>query len=189
MHIQNPKELVGKQVFDTNGTAIGTIDKTWQSWNHEYPGWFFGIRPNENTRCTYFRGTNKYIPIYSDYIREWTDNVYLTKTVDDLARFWNKTVMCGTTSWPTDYLVEKPVYDKNHCRVGTFCGWVEGDGTFRHYGLFVDPYLCETWNFPFNKVMPIPTDYITNVTDTICLNKTMDEIKTYWQQYLGQTTF
>ena len=32
MNIQNPKELVGKQVFDTNGTAIGTIDKTWQSW-------------------------------------------------------------------------------------------------------------------------------------------------------------
>ena len=92
MHIPNPKELVGKQVFDADGTAIGIIDKTWQSWNQEFPGWFFGIRPNENTRCTYFRGTNKLVPIYSDYIREFSDNVYLHKTLTDLAKFWNKTV-------------------------------------------------------------------------------------------------
>ena len=129
MIIHNPKELVGKQVFDINGTEIGTIDKTWQSWNHEYPGWFFGIRPNENTRCTYFRGTNKLVPIYSDYIKEFKDNVHLTKTVMDLSRFWNKTVLCGPTTWPTDHLMEKSVFDKNHCRIGTFCSWVEGDDT------------------------------------------------------------
>ena len=68
MKIQNPQELVGKVVRDTQGKDIGIIDKTWKSWNDESPGFFFGIRPHQNTRDHYFRGTNKLIPIYSDYL-------------------------------------------------------------------------------------------------------------------------
>ena len=37
MKIENPTELVGKEVVDTNGNTIGWIDKTWNSWNQEYP--------------------------------------------------------------------------------------------------------------------------------------------------------
>ena len=53
MKINNPHELVEKTVVDTNGNDIGTIDKIWNSWNQDFPGWFFGIKPNENTRFTY----------------------------------------------------------------------------------------------------------------------------------------
>jgi sporulation protein YlmC with PRC-barrel domain len=165
------------------GNTIGTIDKWWNSWNQEYPGYFFGIRPNENSRHMWFRGTNKLIPIYSDYIREVGERIILNKTTEELGRFWNKTIPCGHTTWPTDELVEKPVYDRNHSRVGTFCAWVETDGTFKNYGMFVDPFLCDIWNIQYNTVMPMPTNYITNVKDTINLDKTLDELKEYWKQH------
>jgi len=49
-----------------------------------------------------------------------------------------------------DDLIEKPVYDRNHSRVGIFYAWVESNGTFKNYGCFVDPYLCDNWKMPFN---------------------------------------
>jgi sporulation protein YlmC with PRC-barrel domain len=185
MKVNNPHELVGKEVCDANGVPVGCIDKIWNSWNQDYPGYFFGIKPNENTRCTYFRGTHKLIPVYNDYIREVGDCVNLNRTMDELSRFWNKTVTCGPTSYPTDKLVEMPVYDKTHSRVGTVYCWVDSGGTLQNYGCFVDPYLCQTWNIPYNTVMPIPTQYIYQVSDTITLDKTLDELREYWkkQQY------
>lgn len=183
MKINNANELVGKEVCDTNGNSIGKIDKIWNSWNQEYPGYFFGIRTNENTKSSHFRGTNKLIPIYSDYIREVTEHVTLNKTIEELQRFWNKTVPCGPTTCPTDELVEKPVYDRNHSRVGTFYTWVETDGNYKNYGILVDPYLCDSWNMQHNVLMPVPTNYITNVTDTIHLDKTLDELRDYWQKH------
>jgi len=182
MKVNNPHELVGKEVCDVNGNTIGTIDKWWNSWNTEYPGYFFGIRTTENTKDTWFRGTSKLFPIYSDYIKEWGVNITLNKTIDELGRFWNKAVPCGNTTCPTDDLIEKPVFDKNHSRVGTFFGWVESDGTFKNYGCFVDPYLCDAWKVPYNTIMPVPTDF-HYVKDTITLDKTLDELKNYWQQY------
>jgi hypothetical protein len=183
LKVNNPKELVGKEVIDCNGNTVGTIDKTWDSWNPEYPGYFFGIRPYENTRNTFFRGTNKLIPIYSDYIKQWDDRVTLNKTMDDLCRYWNKTVPCGMTTCTADELIEKPVYDRNHSRVGTFYAWTETDGTYKHYGVWLDPYLCQTWNFPFNALFPIPTNYFHYVKDTVVLDKTIDELKGYWDQH------
>jgi sporulation protein YlmC with PRC-barrel domain len=183
MKINNPQEFIGKEVCDANGNAIGTIDKWWNSWNDDYPGFFFGIKPVENTRETWFRGSHKLIPIYSDYIKEWGEQVTLNKTTDQLSKFWNKIVPCGTTTCPTDQLVDMPIYDKHYSKVGTFYGWVESDGTYKHYGCFVDPFICNTWNVPYNTIMPMPTDYINYVSDTIILNKTLDELKQYWQQY------
>lgn len=183
MNIQNPKELVGKEVVDVNGNTIGKVDKTWNSWNQEFPGYFFGIRPNQNTKDAHFRGTSKLVPIYSTYIQQVEGQITLNKTIDQLARFWNKTVPCGTKTCPTDFLIDTPIYDKNHSRVGIFYTWVETDGTFKNYGCFVDPYLCETWNTSRNTIMPMPIDYIDYVSDTITLTKTLDELKTYWQQY------
>jgi sporulation protein YlmC with PRC-barrel domain len=182
MKVSNPQELVGKEVYDTEGNAIGWIDKTWNSWNQEYPGYFFGIKPNENTRHTWFRGTYKLIPIYSDYIREVGERVTLNKTMNTLFRFWNKTVPCGPTRCPTDQLVDMPVYDKHHSRIGTISTWVETDGTFQTYGCFVDPFLCQTWSLPYNTLMPIPTQYITQVTDAVTLDKSLDELRDYWKQ-------
>jgi hypothetical protein len=183
MYIQNPKELVGRTVCDTNGNTIGVIDKTWWSWNQQYPGFFFGVRPNENARNTWFRGTTKLIPFYSDYIREVTQHVYLNRTVEQLAQFWGKTIHYSPQqSWPIDELVEKAVYDRNHCRVGTFFGWFEQEGTYRQCSLFLDPFLCETWNLPYNTLMPLPAEFMTDVRDTIVLNKTLDELRAYWQQ-------
>jgi hypothetical protein len=183
MKIGNPHELVGKEVFDTNGNTIGWIDKWWNSWNPEYPGHFFGIRPNENCRDTWFRGTTKLIPIYSDYIRDVSTHITLNKTTEELGKFWNKTVYCGPTTCPTDELMDKPVYDKNYSRVGTFYAWVESDGTFKNYGIFVDPYLCDTWKVPYNTLMPIPINYINYVKDTIYLDKTLDDLKQYWKKH------
>jgi hypothetical protein len=102
--------------------------------------------------------------------------------MDDLCRFWNKTVPCGSTTCPTDQLVEMPVFDQNHSRVGTFCSFVASDGPSQQYGVLLDPYLCETWNLPYNTLMPVPTNYITDVKDTICLDKTLDELREYWKQ-------
>ena len=183
MKVNNPYELVGKEVFDTNGNTVGTIDKTWNSWNNEYPGCFFGIRTNENTRDTWFRGTNKLVPIYSDYIREIGEHITLNKTTEELGRFWSKTVHCGNKTYPTDELIDRPIYDKNRSRVGTFFAWVESDGTYKNYGVFVDPYVCDTYKVPYNILMPKPTNYITDVKDTICLDKTLDELKEYWKQH------
>lgn len=181
MKVTNPQELVGKEVYDCNGNTIGRIDKTWKSWNDDYPGWFFGIRPNDSTKDTWFRGTHKLIPIYSDYIRDYTQHVTLNKTTEQLSRFWSRAVHCGTTTCPTDELIEKPVYDRNHSRVGTFYAWVESDGNYKNYGCFIDPYLCDTWNVPFNTIMPMPTNYIVDVKDTITIDKTLDELKEYWR--------
>ncbi len=183
MMIRNSHELIGKEVFDAKGVSIGIIDKVWRSWNEEYPGWFFGVRPNEATRDTWFRGTHKLIPIYSDYIKEVTDHVTLNKTTEELARFWSKAAPCGAMFWPADDLIEKPVYDKNYSRVGTFYGWVEANGDYRYYGCFVDPYLCDTWNIPYNTLMPLPPNMIWHVSDTVTLDKTLDELRDYWRNY------
>jgi len=183
MKISNPRELVGKEVVDQNGKPVGWIDKTWNGWDQEYPGWFFGIKPNENTRNTFFRGTYKLFPIYGDYIREVGKHVTLNKTMDELCHFWNKTVQCGPTTCPTDELIDKPVFDKNHSRVGIFYSFVASDGPSHQYGCLLDPYLCETWNIPYNTLMPVPTNYITDVNDTVSIDKTLDELKAYWKQH------
>ena len=183
MKVNNPQGLVGKEVVDANGNTIGTMDKWWNSWNQEYPGYFFGIKTNDNTRDTCFRGTYKLIPICSDYVKQTDERVYLNKTMDELSRFWNKTIPCGTSTCPTDELVEKPVYDRDHSRVGTFYAWTESDGTFKNYGCFVDPYLCNTWKMPFNTLMPMPTNFIYEVKDIITLDKTLAELKEYWHKH------
>ena len=183
MKVNNPQGLVGKEVVDANGNTIGTMDKWWNSWNQEYPGYFFGIRANDNTRDTWFRGTYKLIPICSDYVKQTDERVFLNKTMDELSRFWNKTIPCGTSTCPTDELVEKPVYDKHHSRVGTFYAWTESDGTFKNYGCFVDPYLCNIWKMPFNTLMPMPANFIHEVKDIITLDKTLAELKEYWHKH------
>ena len=188
MKIGKIKNIVGKEVFDVNGNTIGRIDKMWNSWNQEHPGSFFGIRPYEHARDTWFRGTYKLIPIYSNYIRDVSKYVILNKTMDDLCRSWNKTVQCGTAIYPTDELIDKPVYDKNHSRLGTSLALVESDGLSRNYGVLIDPYLCDIWKAPHNTLLPIPTKYITNVKDTITLDKTLDEIKKYWNKHLNSTS-
>ena len=185
MKIGKIKNIVGKEVFDKNGNAIGTIDKIWNSWNQEYPGPFFGIRPNQNARDRCFRGTYKLIPIYSDHISEVSEYVTLYKTMDELYRFWNTTIQCGSTTCPIDDLLDKPVYDKNYSRVGTFFASIESDAPSRTYGVLIDSYLCDTWKAPRNTLMPIPTNYITNVKDTVCLDKTLDELKEYWKQHFN----
>jgi sporulation protein YlmC with PRC-barrel domain len=182
MKLDKPKELVGKEVYDTNGNVIGTIDKMWNSWNEEYPGYFLGLKTNENTRDTFFRGTYKLIPIYSDFIREVSERITLNKTMDDLCRSWNKTIQCGPTTCPLEQLFEMPVFDKYQSRVGTFCSYVESDGTVRNFGIWLDPYLCQLWNVPYNTTVPIEPNSIYHVKDTINLDKTLDELKNYWHE-------
>jgi len=102
--------------------------------------------------------------------------------MEELGRFWNKAIHCGTTTYPTDELVEKPVYDKFYSRVGTFYAWTECDGTYKNYGVLLDPYLCESWKMPFNTLWPIPANYVNCVKDTITLDKSLDELKGFWDQ-------
>lgn len=188
MKIEKIKDIVGKVVFDVNGNTIGRIDKMWNSWNLKHPGPFFGISPYQNARDMYFRGTHKLIPIYSDYIKDAGEYVILNNTMDELCRFWNKTVQCGSKTYPIDELFDKPVYDKNHSRVGTFFASVESNGLFKKYGVLIDSYLCDNWKVPYNRLLPIPTNYINNVNDTITLDKTIDELKKYWKQYFRSSS-
>lgn len=183
MKITNPRYLVGKQVFDCNGNTIGTIDKAWRSWDEKHPGWFFGIRPYENVRDAWFRGTTKLVPIYSGYIKGVSESVTLNKSMDQLALLWNKAVPCGVTTWPTDDLIERAVYDKEYSRVGVFFSWVETDNGYQYYGCFIDPYLCDVWKLPHNTLFPLPPDSIHLLKDTITLNRSLDELKKIWQKH------
>ena len=183
MKILNSHELIGKEVFDANGKAVGWVDKTWNSWNEDYPGYFFGIKMNDYVRNTYFRGGNKLIPVYNDYIRNVDNTVTLTKTMDDLCKYWTRTIPCGTTTYPVDELVEMPVYDKFHSRVGTFTCWVEeSNGQINNLGVLLDPYICETWNLPNKTTYPIEPYHITHVQTTITLDQALNDLKDYWQQ-------
>lgn len=182
MKIWNCNELIGKEVFDANGNAIGWVDKTWNSWNNDYPGYFFGIKMNDYTRNTYFRGGYKLIPVYNDYIRNVSNTVTLTKTIDDLCKYWNKTITCGPVVCPIEELIEMPVYDKYHSRVGTFTTWVESNGQINNLGVLLDPYICETWNLSHNTTFPIEPTHINFVKNTITLNQALNELKDYWQQ-------
>lgn len=186
MKIQDPHGLIGKLVKDTQGRNVGIIDKIWKGWNAESPGYFFGIRPHQDTRDVYFRGTKKLVPIYSDYIQQVEQQVTINKTMDQLSQFWKQVVPCGAKTCPTDALLERPVYDRNHSRVGTFYTWVEGEGNYRQYGCFLDPYLYETWNIPTNTLMPMPTEYINDVDEIVTLTTTLDELRSHWQQYFNQ---
>ncbi len=167
MKIWNSHELIGKEVFDANGKAVGWVDKTWNSWNNDYPGYFFGIKMNEYARNTYFRGGNKLIPVYNDYIRNVDNTVTLTKTMDDLCEYWNKTITCGSTTYPVDELIEMPVYDKFHSRIGTFTTYVECSGQINNFGILLDPYICETFQLPYNTTYPVEPCHITNAKSTI----------------------
>lgn len=188
MKIRNPNELIGKEVYDATGHSIGWMDKTWRGWNEEYPGYFFGIKTNEYTRNTYFRGENKLVTIPSDFVREYGTTVTLNKTCDDLCHYWNKTVTCGPYTLPFDELVEMPVFDKYNSRVGTFCTGVERNGTIQNLGLILDPYICESWHMPYNTTLPIETNYITTVTKTVTLNIALHELKDYWTWKQRQCT-
>ena len=137
---------------------------------------------NDHIRNTYFRGGNKLIPIYSEHIRNTTNTVTLNKTVDDLTRYWNKTIPCGPTYCPMDELVEMPVFDRYNSRIGTFCTFVETSGNINNFGILLDPYICETWHLPHNTTFPVETNNITMVKDTITLDKALNELKEYWQQ-------
>lgn len=182
MKIWNSNELIGKEVFDATGKSVGWVDKTWNSWNEDYPGYFFGIKLNDYVRNTYFRGANKLIPVYNDYIRNVDNTVTLTKTMDELCRYWNKTIPCGPTTYPVEELIEMPVYDKYHSRVGTFTCWVESNGQINNFGVLVDPYICETWNLPHKTTFPIEPYHITQVKTTITLDQALNELKDYWYQ-------
>jgi hypothetical protein len=185
MKINKPFELVKMKVFDKNGNSIGLVDKVWNSWNQSWPGCFFGLIPNENVRNKCFRGTYKLVPISSDHIGEVSDHITLSMSIDELYHFWNKTAQCGPLSCTIDKLLDKPVFDKNHSKIGIFFAMVEGDGSSKNYGLLIDPYLCDIWKVPYNTLMPIPTNYITNVKDTITLDKTLDDLKNYWKQHFN----
>ncbi len=183
MKIDKPYELLHKEVYDKNGYAIGLIDKIWDSWNIDYPGFFFGIRTNQVIRKRCFRGTFKLVPILERHIDNLSGHVTLCKTIDELYRFWNKTINCGLKTCTTGDLLDKPVYDKNYSRVGIFFTSVESDGPSNHCGICVDPYLCDIWKTPPNRLMPIPTNYITDVQDVIIINKTIYELKKYWTEH------
>jgi hypothetical protein len=183
MKISNPRELVGKQVFDCDGTLIGTIDKAWPSWDDSHLGWFFGIRLYENARDTWFRGTTKLVPIYNEYFKEIAANITLDKTLKQLAHLWNKAIPYDITTWPMNDLMERSIYDKNHSRIGICFGWEEKNGTYTHYGCFLDPFLYHQLNLPYNILLPLPPNYIHYVKDTITLNKTWNDLKKFWTRY------
>ena len=181
MKIWNAHELIGKEVFDATGRPIGWVDKTWKSWNQYNPGYFFGIKMNDYTRDNYFRGVNKLYPVYNDFIQTVSDRVTLTKTMDDLCRYWTKTVSCGNATCSVDELIEMPVYDKYHSRVGTFTGYVD-NGQINNFGVLLDPYICETWNLPYNTTYPIEPWHISTKKNTVTLDQALHELKEYWQR-------
>ena len=182
MKIWNSHELIGKEVFDAKGKPIGWVDKTWNSWNQDYPGYFFGIKMNDQTKKKYFRGVNKLFPVYNDLIQTVDNTVTLTKTMDELCKYWTKTIPCGQTTCPVEELIEMPVFDKYHSRIGTFTTYVETNGQINNLGVLLDPYICETWQLPYNTTFPVEPWHITTTKNTITLDQALQELKEYWQK-------
>ena len=183
MKINKPLELFNKEVYDKNGAAIGFIDKIWKSWNQDNPGYFLGIRTNDNAKNRYFRGSNKLVPIHGEYIDYIREHIRLNITLDYLYHFWNKTFRCGNALCSTNDLIEKTVYDKKQSRIGVFFTTLENPGPSSHFGIYIDPYLCESWNSLNNTLMPIPSNFITRIEDTITVDKTVEELKNYWKEH------
>ena len=182
MQITKPCELVGKEIYDNQGTLMGRVDKCWSSWNDRKPGWFFGIRTYENVRDTYFRGTEKLIPIESSYIKEVKDVIYLDTVVDELSQYWKDVVNINGYSWPIDWLMEQGIYDKKGSRIGSFFGWVKTKKNYQYYGCLIDPYLSEKENYGKQQLLPIKPAYLAYCSDSVRLNVTLDELKQYWKK-------
>ena len=185
MRIAKPYGLLEKEVYDRDGKAIGIIDKVWNSWNELNPGPFFGVKLNQIVKSTYFRGTNKLITIYGNNISQIDNHVKISKSIDELYCNWNKIIHCGFSICTTDELLEKPVYDKNNSRLGTFFSSVENYGPSKHLGIYIDPYLSEKWKTPQNTLMPIPSNIISYVEETITLDKTIEDLKIYWKEHFN----
>lgn len=186
MNITKPNELIGKQVYDDQGSAVGILDKYWNSWKKQH-GYVFGIRPFENIRDTWFRGTTKLIPFSTEDIKDTIGSITLKKTLNDLSIEWRKAISIGHISYAQDNLMEKGIYDSQGSRVGSFYAWSEKDNTNNYYGCFIDSYLSETWQYPYGTILPLRLEYLNYATDTITLHKTLEELKTYWDNYQKTT--
>ncbi len=185
MQIVKPDELIGKEVYDDQGTAVGVLDKYWTSWNQQEIGWFFGIRSYENVRDAWFRGTMKLFPIHSGYIKKIGETVTLKRRMDELSQEWKRVISFKQTSWPTDYLMERGIYDKEGSRVGIFFAWAKYNNTYQ-YGCFIDPYLLEKWHYAFNIILPLKVDYFYHIANSITLNTTIEDLKKVWDSYLSK---
>jgi sporulation protein YlmC with PRC-barrel domain len=183
MKTMKPDELIGKEVYDYQGNAIGVFDRYWGSWKSKDNEYFFGIRPYESIRDAWFRGTNKLIPISSSYIKDVSDTVTLKKAMTELSHEWRRTITVGAITWPSDDLMEKGIYDKNGSRVGVFFSWSYDQKSTTSYGCFIDPYLAEQWKYDYNTILPLKKDYFYYVTDSITLNASVIELKKYWDGY------
>ncbi|MFO8077372.1 MAG: hypothetical protein R6U21_01835 [Thermoplasmatota archaeon] len=182
MQITKPFELVGKEIYDKQGLIIGRVDKYWSSWNKNNPGWFFGIRPYENVRDTWFRGTEKLIPIASSYIKDVGEVIYLDTIIDELSSYWKDVVNIKGYSWPLDWLMEQGIYDKTGSRIGTLFGWVKSENAYQYYGCLIDPYLSEVKKYAAQSVFPIKPGFIDHFSDSVRLNVSLDELKKYWNK-------
>lgn len=185
MQISNPRDIIGKEVFDDQGAAVGTLDKYWRSWNKQDIGWFFGIRPYENVRDKWLRGTTKLFPINSSYIAKIGDTITLKKGMQDLSQEWKQMVCFKQTSWPTDYLMEMGVYDKCGSRVGNFLTWVKFNGKYE-YGCLIDPYLSEKWHYDYKLILPLKVEFLNYIRDSIRLTASLDDLKNYWDNHTSE---
>lgn len=188
MKITKPIELIGKEIYDKQGKIIGQVDKYWSSWNKTNPGWFFGIRAYENVRDTWFRGTEKLIPIASSHIKEVGDVIYLDTVIDELSRYWKDVVNIKGYSWPLDWMMEKGIYDKAGSRIGTMVGWVKSKKAYEYYGCLIDPYLSEKEKYTTQSVFPIKPGFIDHFSDSVRLNVTFDELKQFWKTQTKMTS-
>lgn len=188
MNSAKPFNLVGKEIYDGKGTIIGRVDKYWSSWNKKNPGFFLGIRPYENVRDTWFRGTEKLIPITSSYIQKVDGVIYLDTIIDELSKYWKGVVTIKGYSWPLDWLMEQGIYDKKGSRIGTLFGWVKNKKTYQYYGCLIDPYLSEKEKYGAQSVLPIKPDFIDHFSDSVRLNVSLDELKQYWKKQTLTTT-
>lgn len=184
MEIRKPEEIKGKTVYDKNNNKVGNIDETWHGWKN-FTG-FFTVTPDSATRENYFPESTKPLPIHNQHISNITENVTLNKTIDELSRFWNSEIRCGSTTCKPWDVMDKPVYDRNDTKLGTLDICVEESGKCSTFGLRPDPSITTDLDLgmPTMGLLPLEPSHVSNVTDTITLNKTRDELINYWRNTL-----
>jgi len=179
MEIRNPEEIKGKIVYDRNNNKLGTVEEAWHGWKN-FTG-FFTVRPDSTVRGDYFHGSDKPLPLHNNHISNITENITLNKTIEELSRFWNLEIRCGPrTCRPWD-VMDKPVCDRNGTKLGVLCTCVEEAGRCSAFGMRPDPSITTELGISTTALLPVEPSYVSNVTDTITLNKTRDELIDYWR--------
>jgi len=176
-----PEGVKGKIVYDRNNVEIGAVDQYWIGW--EEIGYVFGVKLKPKIATKYVKSSTKLMPVHYEDIANVAENVNLNKTIDELSAFWNQNVIAGENTYPAIEFWQKPVCDSENTKIGTIYASVRTTPKMlKLFGLCLEPEISEKYAKGTTNLMPINTEHILRMEETVFLNKTVAEISRYWRE-------